>query len=62
MRIGGENWIVDEECGGDLNFLTSMVDLGFRKGVVDTLSNIGMDIDAMKRVQKKMQICGETYV
>ena len=48
MRIGGENWIVDEECGGDLNFLTSMVDLGFRKGVVDTLSNIGMDIDAIE--------------
>lgn len=48
MRSGGENWIIDEEYGGDFVFLTPVCDLGFRKGVVDTLLSIGMNIDAIE--------------
>lgn len=48
MRSGGENWVIDEDYGGDFVFLTPVCDLGFRKGVVDTLSSIGMNIDAIE--------------
>lgn len=48
MRSGGENWVIDEDYGGDFVFLTPICDLGFRKGVVDTLSSIGMNIDAIE--------------
>lgn len=48
MRSGGENWIIDEEYGGDFVFLTPVCDLGFRKGVVDTLLRIGINIDAIE--------------
>ena len=48
MRSDGENWIVDEEYGSDLVFLTPVCDLGFRKGIVDTLSKIGMNMDVIE--------------
>lgn len=48
MRSDGENWIIDEDYGGDFVFLTPVCDLGFRKGVVDTLLKIGMSIDAIE--------------
>ena len=48
MRSGGENWVIDEDYGGDFVFLTPVCDLGFRKGVVDTLSSIVMNIDAIE--------------
>lgn len=49
MINGGENWIVDSEYGGEFVFITNVCDLGFRKGIVDTLSNIGMNIDAVEK-------------
>lgn len=57
MKSGGENWIIDEDYGGDLCFLSSVCDLGFRKGVVDTLSKIGMDIDAIEEGIEKNADC-----
>lgn len=48
MRSDGENWIIDEDYGGDFVFLTPVCDLGFRKGVVDTLLKIGMSIDVIE--------------
>lgn len=48
MRSDGENWIIDEDYGGDFVFLTPVCDLGFRKGVVDTLLRIGMSIDVIE--------------
>ena len=44
----GENWICDEDYGGDFVYLTPVVDLGVRKGVVDTLIKIGMDKDVIE--------------
>lgn len=48
MVTGGEGWLVDEEYGGDFIYLSPMCDLGFRKGVVDTLLKIGMNIEAIE--------------
>ena len=48
MRSGGEGWAAGDEYGGDLIFLMPNCDLGFRKGVVDTLTRIGMDIEAIE--------------
>lgn len=48
MCNGGEGWIVDEELGGDFYILGTECDYAFRKGIVDTLSRIGMDIDAIE--------------
>lgn len=48
MRNGGENWIIDEELGGDLYMFSTKCDYAFRKGIVDTLLAIGMNIDAIE--------------
>lgn len=48
MRNNGENWIIDEELGGDLYMFSTKCDYAFRKGIVDTLSAIGMNIDAIE--------------
>lgn len=48
MISGGEGWIVDDKYGGEFVFLTPVCDLGFRKGVVDTLLGIGMSLDAIE--------------
>lgn len=50
---GGENWICDDNYGGDFVYLTPVVDLGVRKGVVDTLSKIGMNKDVIEEGLEK---------
>lgn len=49
----GENWICDEEYGGDLVYMSPLVDLGIRKGVVDTLLAIGMNKEAIEEGLEK---------
>jgi len=44
----GEGWICDDNYGGDIVYLTPVCDLGVRKGVVDTLVAIGMDIEVIE--------------
>ncbi len=53
INHNGENWICDEKFGGDITFLTPMCDLGFRKGVVDTLTAIGMDKEVIEEGLEK---------
>lgn len=48
MKNGGEGWVCDDAYGGDIAFLTPMCDFAFRKGVVDTLSAIGMNLDVIE--------------
>ena len=48
MASGGENWIVDEEYGGEFIFFSENCDLGFRKGIVDTLTAIGIEKEAIE--------------
>lgn len=48
MIRGGEGWIASEEFGGDFIFMSPNVDIGFRKGIKDTLMAIGMDPEAIE--------------
>ena len=48
MKNNGENWITDPEYGGDMITLSPECDIGFRKGVVDTLSKIGINSEAIE--------------
>lgn len=48
MSRCGENWIINEDYDVDFVFLSTECDLAFRKGVVDTLSNIGMSIETIE--------------
>lgn len=53
IKNGGENWICDEELGGDFTMLSPVCDLGIRKGVVDTLLAIGMDEEVIEEGLEK---------
>lgn len=59
MRNGGDGFISDTKYGGDFCFFTPVCDLGFRKGVVDTLSEIGINRDVIEEGLEKMLIYGE---
>lgn len=45
---GGENWIIDENLGGDFSLIMPYCDIAFRKGVVDTLLAMGMNKEAIE--------------
>ena len=63
MRNGGENWIIDENLGGDFFIFSDKCDQAFRKGVVDTLSKIGMPIDAIEEgIEKNADKWRERYM
>ena len=63
MRNGGDNWITDQELGGDLYLFSTKCDCAFRKGVVDTLLAIGMDIDAIEEgIEKNANKWRENYM
>ena len=48
MLSGGEGWIASEEFGGDFILWSPNCDIGFRKGVKDTLMAIGIDPEAIE--------------
>lgn len=63
MINDGENWIADEKYGGDIVFLTPVCDLGFRKGVVDTLSRIGINLDAIEEgIEKNANMWRDSFM
>ncbi len=63
MKSGGENWIVDDKYGGDLVFLSPLCDIGFRKGIIDTLSKIGMNIDAIEEgIEKHANMWRDSFM
>lgn len=63
MRNGGDGWICDDNYGGDICFLTPVCDLAFRKGVVDTLSKIGMNKDVIEEgLEKFADLWREIYM
>ena len=53
IKNGGEGWICDDDLGGDFTLLSPVCDLGFRKGVVDTLSAIGMNQEVIEEGLEK---------
>ena len=48
MKNDGENWICDENLGGDICLILPQCDIAFRKGVVDTLIAMGLNKDAIE--------------
>ena len=50
---GGENWICDEKLGGDVCLILPQCDIAFRKGVVDTLTAIGINLEAIEEGLEK---------
>mgnify|MGYP004458075897 FL=1 len=63
MRNGGEDWLVDKKLGGDLYIFSPKCDYAFRKGIVDTLLAIGMNIDAIEEgIEKNADKWREHYM
>ena len=63
MRNGGEGWIVDEELGGDFFMMSPVCDIAFRKGIVDTLTRIGMDREVVEEgIEKNANMWRERYM
>ncbi len=48
MNNDGENWLVDKSLGGEFFEFSPKCDIAFRKGIVDTLTAIGMPLDAIE--------------
>lgn len=63
MRNDGANWLVDSKYGGELFLFSPTCDYAFRKGIVDTLLAIGMDINAIEEgIEKNVDMWLETYM
>lgn len=63
MRNGGEGWIVDDELGGDFYIMGPVCDLAFRKGIVDTLTKIGMDSEVVEEgIEKNADLWRDRYM
>lgn len=63
IRLGGEGWICDDNYGGDAMLFCSVCDLGFRKGVLDTLLAIGMNQDVIEEgLEKYSDMWREFYM
>ncbi|MBR4003687.1 MAG: hypothetical protein IKI95_06530 [Clostridia bacterium] len=60
---GGENWIIDENLGGDACLIMPYCDIAFRKGVVDTLVAMGMNKDAIEEgLEKNADMWRNSYI
>lgn len=53
IKNGGENWICDENLGGDFCLMMSECDIAFRKGVVDTLVAMGLNKEVIEEGLEK---------
>jgi len=60
---GGENWICDDNYGGDFINFSTVCDLGFRKGVVDKLTKIGMSKEAIEEgIERNVHLWRDSYM
>lgn len=63
MNHDGENWIVDESLGGDEFTWYSTCDIAFRKGIVDTLTAIGIHPDVIEEgIEKNVNMWRDAYM
>lgn len=63
MKNGCGNWIVDESLGGDEFDWTPLCDIAFRKGIVDTLTAIGMNYDVIEEgIEKNANMWRDFYM
>ena len=57
MMNGGGNWIVPEGYSDDFISFDENYDIGFRKGIVKTLTAVGMDVDAIEEgIEKNVDL------
>lgn len=60
MVTGGENWLTDTKYGGEFICFSPLCDIGFRKGIVDTLEAIGMADETIEEgIEKNASIWRE---
>ena len=63
MINGGDNWIIDNNLGGDYSLISPVCDIAFRKGVVDTLTRIGMDKELIEEgLEKYSSVWRDKYM
>lgn len=63
MLNNGENWLVDENYGGDFFMFYPTCDLAFRKGIVDTLKAIGIDYEVIEEgIEKNSSLWQDRYM
>lgn len=63
MVSGGENWLVSDEYGGDFIEFDPLCDIGFRKGILDTLLAIGMNEEAIEEgIEKNAGLWRDAYM
>lgn len=63
IKNGGENWICDENLGGDLCLMLPYCDIAFRKGVVDTLVAMGMNKEAIEEgLEKNADMWRDSFI
>lgn len=63
IKNGGENWIIDENFGGDCCLIMPYCDIAFRKGVVDTLLAMGMNKEAIEEgLEKNADMWRNLYI
>lgn len=63
MKNDGEGWICNNEYGSDCGNLMPTCDLWFRKGIVNTLSAIGMDLEVIEEgIELHADLWRDTYM
>ncbi len=63
MMNGGDNWLVKEEYGGDFINFDERCDIGFRRGILDTLLAIGMYRDAIEEgIERNANLWRDSYM
>ena len=63
MKNDGEGWICRNEYGSDCGILMPTCDLWFRKGIVDTLMAIDIDLDAIEEgIEKHADLWRDSYM
>lgn len=63
MINGGDNWIVEDEYGGDFISFDEACDIGFRRGIVNTLTRIGMDKEVIEEgIEKNASMWRDAWI
>lgn len=63
MMNGGDNWIVEDEYGGDFISFDESGDIGFRRSIFKTLTQIGMDSDVVEEgIEKYASMWRDSWI
>lgn len=63
MISGGDGWLVDSQYGSEFIAFNPSCDVGFRKGIVDTLLEIGLDEETIEKgIEENALLWREKYM